>query len=269
MNVQLHLGDCLEVMRSMPDKSVDAILTDLPYGTTACSWDEIIPFEPMWEQVKRICKGVFVTTASQPFTSKLVMSNLKQFKHEWVWIKERPTNFLMGKSHPMKYTENVLAFYDNGITYNPQLQIKLEKNKRNNSPRPLSNQVYGDSVNGKYSEMCQNGGNKDWVYPKNYLTISMQRGLHPTQKPVALYEYLVRTYTNEGDTVLDITMGSGTTGVACVQTGRNFIGIEIDPTYFAIAEKRIKEAQMQPRLELTAHSDIERQDDKWIPEVQE
>lgn len=248
MTVELHLGDCLDIMPTLPQ--VDAIITDLPYGTTACSWDEIIPFEPMWKEVKRICKGAFVTTASQPFTSKLVMSNLWWFKYEWIWVKERPTNFLMGKIQPMKYTENILVFSENGATYNAQLQTKLEKNKRNNKPRPLSNKVYGDSVNGKYAEMCVNGGNKDWIYPKNILHISMQRGEHPTQKPVALYEYLIRTYTNEGDTVLDICAGSGTTGVACVNTGRNFIGIEIDEGYFKIAEKRIKDAEMQMRLPL-------------------
>jgi len=246
--IDLRLGDCLEVMKTMPDKSVDAIITDLPYGTTACSWDVVIPFEPMWEQVKRVCKGVFVTTASQPFTSKLVMSNLDWFRYEWIWIKDRPTNFLMGNRQPMKYTENIVVFCASQSVYNPIKENKNPKNKRNNKPRGLTNQVYGNLSDGKYPERTVIGSARDWIYPKNYMKISMQRGQHPTQKPVALYEYLIRTYTNEGDTVLDMTMGSGTTGVACVQTGRNFIGIEIDPTYFAIAEKRIREAQQQPRL---------------------
>ena len=234
-------GDCLEVMPNIPDKSIDMILCDLPYGTTACKWDIIIPFEPLWKQYKRIIKdnGAIVLTASQPFTSALIMSNVKMFKYELIWIKERPTNFLMGKKQPLKYTENILVFYNNQPVYNPQLDKKEEKNKRNNSPRGLSNKVYGDSVNGKYAEMCKNGGNKDWIYPKNYLFYSMQRGLHPTQKPVALFEYLIKTYTNKGDLVLDNCAGSGTTGVACKNLGRKFILIEKEEKYIEIAQKRI------------------------------
>jgi len=245
LTVELHLGDCLEVMKSMPDKSVDAIITDLPYGTTACSWDEIIPFEPMWEQVKRICTGVFVTTASQPFTSKLVMSNQAWFRYEILWLKDKPSNFMLAKIQPLKYHENILIFGSGRITYNPQMETREDKNKRNNKPRINKNNICGTEL---YCESSK--GNADFIYPKSYQYYCKERriGEHPTQKPVALYDYLIRTYTNEGDTVLDITMGSGTTGVACVQTGRNFIGIEIDPTYFAIAEKRIAEAQMQPRL---------------------
>lgn len=239
--IQLHLGDCLEVMKSMPDKSVDAIITDLPYGTTACSWDVVIPFEPMWEQVKRVCKGVFVTTASQPFTSKLVMSNIDWFKYEWVWDKGLAGNIFLAKYQPMKITENVCVFSRNGHTFNP---IKTPGNKRK-----MKNNGMSDSAFGNFKQY--DGGYSDQRNPVNllYFPNTDRKGIeHPTQKPVALYEYLIRTYTNEGDTVLDMTMGSGTTMVACVNTGRNGIGIEIDPTYFAIAEKRIKEAQQQLRL---------------------
>jgi len=257
MTIQLYLGDCLEVMKSIPDKSVDAIITDIPYGTTACKWDVIIPFEPMWAQVKRICKGAFVTTASQPFTSKLVMSNLDGFKYEWIWNKNIAANFLSCKKMPFLIHENILVFSERGanngsknpMTYNPQM-TKRDK------PRIGTLNLHPEtSKNPKYHHL-RGRDTKEVVwterYPKSILQTNAKRigSVHPTQKPVALYEYLIRTYTNEGDTVLDITMGSGTTGVACVQTGRNFIGIEIDPTYYAIAERRIAEAQQQPRLEL-------------------
>jgi len=258
LSIELHLGDCLEVMKSIPDKSVDAIITDLPYGTTACAWDSIIPFEPMWEQVKRICKGVFVTTASQPFTSKLVMSNQKWFKYEWIWYKTMPSNFALANRQPMKYHENVLVFCDGQSVYNKILADRSEvgKARLKNNGSVLSGTKQSNHT---VSNFSNNGERRfydvDKVNPKSVLSIGSVPNcngtkLHPTQKPVALYEYLVRTYTNEGDTVLDITMGSGTTGVACVQTGRNFIGIEIDPTYYAIAEKRIRDAQQQMRLEL-------------------
>ena len=242
---KLYLGDCLEVMKEIPDKSVDAILTDLPYGTTACSWDEIIPFEPMWEQVKRICKGVFVTTASQPFTSKLVMSNLDWFKYESIWIKTKPSNFMLAKYQPLKYHENIIIFCENSMTYNPQMERRKEKNKRNNKPRMNINNITGTEL------YCKNSaGNNDFIYPKSYKKFIKGSNLndHPTQKPVQLYRYLIKTHTNKHDTVLDIAMGSGTTGVACVQTGRKFIGIEIEPKYFEIAVKRIKDAQQQMRL---------------------
>ena len=253
MTVQLYLGDCLEVMRSIPDKSVDAIITDLPYGTTANSWDEVIPFSPMWEQVERINKGVFVTTASQPFTSKLVMSNLSQFKYEWIWRKNRITGFLNANKRPMTQHENIVVFCEKTAPYFPQM-TKGDLHTRGGKYNRTSDN-YGDFNYKEYES--------DERYPTTVLNIKCQSDscvtykqrpnrltTHPTQKPVELYKYLVRTYTNEGDTVLDITMGSGTTGVACVQTGRNFIGIEIDPTYFAIAEKRIKEAQQQLRLDM-------------------
>lgn len=256
MTVELILGDCLEVMRDMPDKSVDAILTDLPYGTTACSWDEIIPFEPMWEQVKRICKGVFVTTAIQPFTSKLIMSNLDWFKYEWIWEKNNGSNFASLDYMPMKQHENIVVFCKGRTTYNPQ-KIKKAPSSLKRDPvgtkRWTNNNIEKPGIMGDFHRIPFIRESKDeYRNPKTVLYFKTRDGrpqtVHPTQKPVKLYEYLVKTYTNEGDTVLDITMGSGTTGVACVWTGRNFIGIEIDETYFGIAERRIKEAQMQPRL---------------------
>ena len=261
MTVELILGDCLEVMRSIPDKSVDAIITDLPYGTTACKWDVIIPFEPMWEQVKRINKGVFVTTASQPFTSKLVMSNLDWFKYELIWQKSMATGGLDANKKPLKIHENVLVFSNGHSTYNPiKFDYVCSRNKIGDKSS-VATQKFRNKDENIYRDVKK----RDWIetgkrYPLSVFYCNNKSfnghtkgvpnsNFHPTQKPVALYRYLIKTYTNEGDTVLDITMGSGTTGVACVQTGRNFIGIEIDPTYFAIAEKRIKEAQAQMKLE--------------------
>ncbi len=242
MTVQLILGDCLEVMKSMPDKSVDAIITDLPYGTTACKWDSVIPFEPMWEQVKRICKGVFVTTASQPFTSKLVMSNPDSFKYCWVWNKRLAGNGILAKFQPLKIHEDVCVFSKNGHTYNPQDTSGKARWKGGIKDN------HGTFSNAESPKVWSDKYHPTTILDFSGASMRIDRE-HPTQKPVALYQYLIKTYTNDGDTVLDITMGSGTTGVACVQTGRNFIGIEIDPTYFAIAEKRIKEAQAQMKLE--------------------
>ena len=230
--ITLHLGDCLEFMRVMADKSVDAIITDLPYGTTACKWDEIIPFAPMWEQVKRVLKprGVFVTTASQPFTSKLVMSNPGWFKYSWVWNKAISGNPFLAKYQPLKVHEDVCVFSEKGHTYNPQ----MEKGKL---------RVKGGGKSKLWGVDCTKSINDDY-YPVSIVEISnATRGEHPTQKPVALYEYLIRTYTNEGDTVLDICAGSGTTGIAAMNTGRNAILIEKEPKYFEIAKRRIAEAQ--------------------------
>ena len=232
-------GDCLEVMKDIPDKSVDMILCDLPYGTTACKWDTIIPFEPLWEQYKRIIKdnGAIVLTASQPFTSALVMSNPKMFKYEWIWKKERPTNPLLCKKQPPKYHENILVFYNHQPTFNPTKVLRKEENKRNNKPRNYKDATKIDTE--KYGDMVLSGSD-DLIYGSNILEISMQRGLHHTQKPVALFEYLIKTYTNEGDLVLDNCAGSGTTGVACKNTNRNYILIEKEPEYIDIINKRLK-----------------------------
>jgi len=242
MTVTLYLGDCLDVMRGMEAGSVDAIITDLPYGTTACSWDEVIPFAPMWEVVKHVLKprGVFVTTASQPFTSKLVMSNLDWFRYEWIWHKSKATGHLDAKRKPLKAHESIVVFAEGNTTYNPQM-VKGKKHHRGQKAQSKQTQVYGKFTYSLYYS--------DEYYPQSVIFENVQeRAIHPTQKPVALYEYLIRTYTNEGETVLDMAAGSGTTGVAAVQTGRNFIGIELRPDYYEIMERRIREAQAQPSL---------------------
>lgn len=240
--IDLRLGDCLELMRDIPDGSVDAIITDLPYGTTACAWDTIIPFEPMWAQVKRSLKscGAFVTTTSQPFTSYLVMSNPLWFRHEWIWEKTLATGYLNANRAPMKAHEDIAVFSQNGCVYNPQ--------KIHGVPYRATSGAVGDFIRDKTvgGYITSNDGNR---FPRSVLRFnSVQSPVHPTQKPVALYEYLIQTYTNEGDTVMDFCMGSGTTGVACVKLNRNFIGMEINPTYFEIAKRRIEEAQMQLAL---------------------
>jgi site-specific DNA-methyltransferase (adenine-specific) len=245
--ITLLRGDCLEIMPTLPAQSVDAIITDIPYGTTACKWDTIIPFPDLWRVVKRVLKpkGVFVTTASQPFTSALVMSNPDWFKYEWIWGKSKCGSPLAAKFRPMAKHENVLVFGDSGSFYNPEM-LEGEPYKRDFTPTQLNNHKMG--IKGAKSE------NKGTRYPDTILFFQQkwrrQDQIHPTQKPVALYEYLIRTYANEGDTVLDMCMGSGTTGVACVNTNRNFIGIEKDEGYFSIAEKRTKEAQAQLTLSL-------------------
>ena len=224
--ITLMMGDCLELMREIPDGSIDMVLADLPYGTTACKWDTVIPFEPLWAAYRRVCKknAAIVLTASQPFTSALVMSNAKGFKYCWYW-KKRPVNFLNAKKQPMRNIEDILVF--GGSTYNPQDLIPRRKvNKRSNSTE--TNGAHGQENVSEFTN-----------YPAQVLEMTGERGLHPTQKPVALMEYLIRTYTHEGETVLDNCMGSGTTGVACVNTVRRFIGIEKDDKYFQIAAGRI------------------------------
>jgi len=228
--INLMQGDCLERMNEIPDGSVDMVLTDPPYGTTACKWDSVIPFEPMWEQLKRVTKknGAIVMTASQPFTSALIMSNVKMFKYCWVWEKNRATGVLNAKRQPLRSIEDVCVF--NAGYYNPQGLIpcnEVSRNSKSDSP------VYGTGQTKSYIRKWKN-------YPKQVLRFdSVQRTVHPTQKPVALMEYLIKTYTNEGETVLDFTMGSGTTGVAAKKLNRSFIGIEMDETYFNIAKERI------------------------------
>jgi len=239
--IDLRLGDCLEILPTLPDNSVDAVITDIPYGTTACSWDEVIPFKPMWEQVKRIT-SLFITTASQPFTSRLIMSNLDWFKYELIWDKKSTADFLQAKRRPMKYHENILIFYSDLVTYNPQMW-QGNKNSSRGNPK---NRIFSKHVGHSFAALPDNLNGKK--YPRSILEFAKhvsREKHHVSQKPVNLYKYLIQTYTNKGDTVLDFCFGSGTTGVACVQTGRNFIGIEIEPKYFEIAQKRIKEAQLQ------------------------
>jgi len=249
--MKLYNGDCLEVMKSIPDKSIDAIITDPPYGTTACKWDSVIDLDLMWEQLNRIIKpnGAIVLFGSEPFSSALRMSNIKNYKYDWVWVKNRTTGHLNAKRMPLKNNENISVFYKKQPTYNPQFEeysdsVKKRfknKEKGNKNSQRLNNttKVYGE-FNPLDSEYDYNRG----TYPKTvkfFDTPPNSKGrLHPTQKPVALMEYLIKTYINENETVLDFTMGSGSTGVACKNLNRKFIGIEKDQKYFNIAKDRIE-----------------------------
>ena len=246
--IDLRKGDCLELMKDLPDKSIDAIIADLPYGTTACKWDTIIPFEPLWGQYERIIKpnGAIVLFGSQPFTSALVMSNPKMFKYNLVWDKVAVTNPMLAKKQPMRCHEDILVFYDKQPTYNPQMRVGVKWSRA--GKKQHTTDTLGQST------LFNNGSDEsEMKYPKSIITFSnadKTKNEHPTQKPLALMEWLVKTYTNEGDVVLDNTMGSGTTGVACVNTNRRFIGMELDEKYFEIAEKRINEAITAKQLTL-------------------
>lgn len=231
--IELWQGDCLELMKDIPDKSVDMILCDLPYGKTRNKWDTVIPLEPLWEQYERIIKdsGAIVLTAQTPFDKVLGTSNLKLLRYEWIWQKSKPTGHLNAKKMPMKEHENVLVFYKKLPTYNPLGLVLLEtpiQQKRTNSDN------YG-SMNKRTVQLVTG-------YPTSVVAFPVEsyKGQHPTQKPVALFEYLIKTYTNDGETVLDNCMGSGTTGVACRNLNRNFIGIELDENYFNLAKERIE-----------------------------
>ena len=234
-------GDCLEAMVDIAPGSIDMILTDPPYGTTACKWDKVIPFDPMWDLVWKVLKpnGACVLFGSEPFSSSLRVSQINYFKYDWIWKKDKATGHLNCKIQPMRQTENISVFYRKQCKYIPQYFPKDEKNIRPETTQRKNTDVYG--VMDKYSsrKIPINIG-----YPKNIIEFNScvengDKGLCPTQKPVALLEYLIKTYTNEGDTVLDFTMGSGSTGVACYKTNRNFIGIEKDINYFNIARKRV------------------------------
>lgn len=238
--VNLYNGDCLEFMKDIQDKSIDMILCDLPYGTTACKWDNVIPFEPLWEQYTRIIKenGAIVLFGNEPFSSMLRLSNLKMYKYDWMWKKTKPSGHLNAKRQPMRAFENICVFYKKQCTYNPQgLVFGVFDNNRPSR----ENKVKGEYTFGLEKHFGLSNAKN---YPKNILEFANpnQNLLHPAQKPVALLEYLIKTYTNECDTVLDNCMGSGSTGVACIHTNRNFIGMELDKKYFDIASKRIEEA---------------------------
>lgn len=238
MSFDLHHGDCLEVMAGLPDASVDMILCDLPYGTTACKWDSVIPFEPLWAQYRRIAKrnAAIVLTAQCPFDKALGASNLAMLRYEWIWRKEAGSGHLNAKRAPLKDHENVLVFYDQPPTYRPQMRTGFKPYVcKQGAPK---SENYGAQT----GALTVSDGSR---YPLTTVEFPRDRAkVHPTQKPVALMEYLIRTYTHEGDVVLDNCMGSGTTGVACANTGRNFIGIERDDKYFAIASDRIAAARM-------------------------
>jgi len=239
--MKLYKGDCLEVMQTIQDKSIDAIITDPPYGTTACKWDSVIEFDLMWEQLNRIIKpnGAIVLFGSEPFSSALRMSNINNYKYDWIWKKDRPSGHLNSKKQPLRNIEIISVFYKKQCTYNPIMTI----GKKSNSIGKAINDIYckNNNLYGNFKRINREGNKK---YPRQVLKYSRPHPpIHPTQKPVALMEYLIKTYTNENETVLDFTMGSGSTGVACKNTKRNFIGIEQDEKYFKIAEQRIKETE--------------------------
>jgi site-specific DNA-methyltransferase (adenine-specific) len=228
-------------MQSFPDKSVDLILCDLPYGTTACSWDTVIPFEPLWEQYKRIIKdnAAIVLWGSQPFTTDLINSNRKWFKYEWIWDKYTPTGFLNSKRQPLKQHENICIFYTSQPIYNPIMVMKNYNGYRNGKKHKdgiIPPGIYG-------SKIKKMGDRSNYRYPKTIISIDGEKGYHPTQKPVALCEYLILTYSNEGDLVLDNACGSGTTCVAAKRLKRHWIGIELEPKYVEIARRRVEQCQ--------------------------
>ena len=244
MSIELYHGDCLELMKSIPDGSVDMVLCDPPYGTTACKWDSVIPFDKMWELLNRIIKdnGAIVLFGSEPFSSALRMSNLKMYKYDWIWRKPRGTGHLNAKKQPLRDVENISVFYKKQCVYNPQFSegepYSALKGGKTSRVSESGITTYGKFMNGaKYRN-----DNDGFRYPKQVIEFGVvERGtVHPTQKPVELLEYLIKTYTNENETVLDFTMGSGSTGVACKNLNRNFIGIELNKEYFEIAVERLK-----------------------------
>ena len=227
---KIYNEECLEGMKKIPDKSIDMILCDLPYGTTACKWDAIIPFEPLWEQYERVIKdnGAIVLTASQPFTTKLIDSNIDLFRNCWVWNKKISGNPLLAKHQPLKVHEDICVFSKKRHNYYPQMRKGKMRKKGGGRSK-----LFDMEMSAKYS---------DEYYPISIIEFSnAKRGVHPTQKPVALFEYLIKTYTNEGETVLDNCMGSGTTAIACLNTNRNYIGFELDEGYYKASLDRIEE----------------------------
>ena len=240
---KIYNEDCLEGMKRIPDGSVDLVLTDPPYGTTACKWDSVIPFEPMWEQLNRTIKpnGAICIFGSEPFSSALRMSNIKNFKYDWIWLKSLGANPLLCKKQPMKYHEIISVFYKKQPAYNPQMTKGEKRNKKPCTWGNKKDEIYG----GCLSDFNGVDNVNDVYYPRSYQYFSnanQKEKRHPTQKPIALLEYLIKTYTNEGETVLDFTMGSGTTAIACINTNRNFIGFELDKHYYDIANERIRKA---------------------------
>ena len=249
---QLFKGDCLELMQQIPEGSIDMVLCDPPYGMIGCKWDSILPFDQLWKNYFRVCKknAAMVIFGAQPFSSLLVTSNIKMYKHEWIWKKNAGSNFAFVKYQPMKEHEEILVFCEGKLLYNPIMQERAESGwKRQKAPITFNvcttdNNMYSGIKNGVVTKKIG-----PMRYPSSVQNFKRERGLHPTQKPVALLEYLIKTYTNEGMTVLDNCMGSGSTGIACLNTNRKFIGIEKDEKYFEIAKKRIE--NHKPQLELS------------------
>jgi site-specific DNA-methyltransferase (adenine-specific) len=258
---QVFHGDCLELMQKIGDRSIDMILCDLPYGITACKWDQVIPFEPLWEQYKRIIKpnGAIVLTASQPFTSQLVMSNPKWFRYEWIWSKNVYSGFLNANKKPLNSHENILVFYETQPTYNPQFRDYSEATLAR-YPKGKTKKAGGKNIESIYG--LQNGNKGDVNHDRGAYPITVQEikgvnnansaRLHPTQKPVDLFSYLIKTYTNEGDLVLDNCAGSGTSAIAAINTNRNYILIEKEAEYIEVINKRIAEHTKQLVLEVAS-----------------
>lgn len=235
-------SDALEFLKGLPDQSVDAIITDPPYGTTACAWDTVVPFAPMWEGFKRVIKprGAIVMTASQPFTSALVMSNPSMFRYEWIWVKDNGTDFLNVNRKPFEAHENIVVFYKAQPTYNPQMKVGTPY-------RLLRGTAYRSGLQQPDVADGTKTINLGQRYPRSYQYFETARGLHPTQKPVSLWSYLIRTYTQPGELVLDPFCGSGTTAVACRATGRDFLCCDLSPEYVAMSLRRL--AQSDPLLD--------------------
>lgn len=254
--IDLQQGDCLKLMKQIPDGGVDFVLCDLPYGITANKWDVVLPFDKLWEQYNRIIKehGCIALFGREPFSSELRLSNKKMYRYDWVWNKVNGGNPLLAKKIPMNVTENISIFYKKLPTYNPIKETKDPKNLRNRKKHA----TFGDNYASGMTDTSKSDIPGTKKYPKNIINIDCwsrelnhkAKRFHPTQKPILLLEYLIKTYTNEGMTVLDNCMGSGSTGVACVNTNRNFIGYELQPEYFEIAQNRIKDAQNNKRKEL-------------------
>ena len=241
--INLLHGDCLELMKTIESGSVDLILTDPPYGTTACKWDSVIPFEPMWTELNRIIKpnGAIVLFGSEPFSSALRMSNINNYKYDWVWEKSKASNFLLAKKQPLKAHENILVFGKGSVVYYPQKTEGKPFNKGNRKHnKGIATEVYNKIPNAGI-EIVNEDGLRNPRSVQYFRTAESEGKFHPTQKPVPLLEYLIKTYTQEEETVLDFTMGSGSTGVACKNLNRNFIGIEKDDKYFEIAKNRIEQ----------------------------
>ena len=235
------LGDCLDVLPTLEANSVDAVITDPPYGTIACKWDSVIPFEPMWGQLKRVIKmnGAIALFGSELFSSYLRMSNIKNYKYDWVWLKTTAGNPMIAKKQPLRISENISIFYQSQPTYNRQMTVAKGR-IRDQRREPAFGKKSTGTVIGTSGGGYADDYNPSLRTPKNILCFNSVKGKHPTQKPVALLEYLIKTYTNEGETVVDFTAGSGTTGVACLRSGRKFIGIEMDVDYFEIARERLE-----------------------------
>ena len=253
--MKLLQGDCLELMKSIPDKSVDMVLCDLPYGTTSCIWDSVIPFEDLWECYERIIKpcGVICLFGNEPFSTYLRMSNIKNYKYDWIWDKSSTSGFLNAKKRPLKRYEIISIFSYGTPIYIPQMEVRGKPRQKGSYNKRIGN---GDMVYGKFENIKYVNNT---YYPTNILSFSnaVQKGkIHPTQKPVPLLEYLIKTYTNEGETVFDNCMGSGSTGVACVHTGRDFIGMELDEHYFSIAKERIENEIKTWKLEPQKKMDL-------------